>query len=72
MKGFNSHFIYHALGFCLAVTGIIFIILVLNEIGILKKFGIYPVAILGIALFVLGFYLMYKARKVFSREEKSP
>lgn len=76
MKGFNFHFIFHAIGLCLVIVGIIFgvvsLMLFLIKIGVVEKTTLYPFVIVGGIMFVVGFYLMYVARKYFSKEEKAP
>jgi len=84
MKGFNLHFILHAIGLCLVVGGIIILSVIFLKVGltflyllplfsewyIIKIFSTFVLFIIGIVMFILGFWLMYRARKVFSKEER--
>jgi len=84
MKAFNLHFILHALGLCLVIGGIIILSLVFLKICfaflyilplfsnwyLIKLFTTFIVFLIGVTMFILGFYMMYRARKVFSKEER--
>jgi uncharacterized membrane protein len=41
-----------------------------SEWYIIKIFSTFVLFIIGIVMFILGFWLMYRARKVFSKEER--